>query len=177
MSKLAEKNKEEGKKKGGKLIIILLIVVILALVATLVYVFVFAKKGNNTTTTTQATATQQTGVNTTVASDADEATYTFDEFIVNLADKDSQRYLKVTVALGYNPDNTKLKTELENTKDDVKTPILRDAILQVLRAKQSSDFQDAKKVEAMKTEILSAINPHLKNGPISNVYFSNLFIQ
>lgn len=174
------KNGEEKKGKGGsKIVIILLAVIIVLLIAVAAgaYFFVFSKKAPTTATANNVNQVQQTtsGMVTTV--DVDEQTYSFQEITTNLADKDSQKFIKVDVALGYDPStNKKLKSELED-KDAVKTPILQSEVVAVLRSKLAADFSDQKKIEEIKKEILNRVNTHLKNGRISNVYFSNLVIQ
>jgi flagellar basal body-associated protein FliL len=177
-----KKGEEKDEKKGSKIIIILLAAIIVILVAAgAVYFFVFAKKGAATTNTANnANAVNQVqqnsnGMVTTV--DVDEQTYTFTEITTNLADKDSEKFIKTDVALGYDPStNKKLQSELES-KDAIKTPILRAEIVQVLRSKAAADFSDDKKVDEIKKEILNRVNMHLKNGRVSNIYFSNLVIQ
>lgn len=169
---MAKNEKKEEDKKGGKgskIIIILLIVIILALAGAVAYFAVFAKKGNTTTHTNQV---QQTAVQS-----SEEATYTFEEILTNLADQDAQRYIKVKVSLGYDSSNSKLKSELEDAKEDIKAPILEAEIVKILRNQKAADFYDQKKVEDIKKQILDNVNPHLKNGVISNVYFSELLIQ
>lgn len=171
---MAKDNKKDNDKKNGKsskMIIILIIVIVLLVVGGAGYYFlVLSKKG-----ATQANA--NTAKQNSTGIDADEQTYSFNDITTNLADKDSQRFIKVSVALGYDPKvYKKLQGELEN-KTDIKTPILRAAIVEVLRNKTSADFADDKKISQIETEILNKINPHLQDGKVSNVYFSDLVIQ
>lgn len=98
-----------------------------------------------------------------------EKTFALDEFLVNLADEDGKRYLKVKVSLGY--DNKKLDTELEEKK-----PILRDAIISVLRTKKAADIS-AKGIDGIKMEIIQRINLALTKGQLNNVYFNDLLVQ
>lgn len=177
-----KKGEEKNEKKGSKIIIILLAAIIVILVGVgAAYFLIFSKKGAATPNTANAvnTANQVQQVNngmvTTV--DVEEQTYTFTEITTNLTDKDSQRFIKADVALGYDPKiSKKLKEELES-KEAIKTPILRAEIVQVLRSKAAADFSDDKKVDEMKRDILNKVNMHLKEGRISNIYFSNLVIQ
>lgn len=170
-----DKKKGEGKK-SSKILIILLIAIIVLLVAggSAAYFLVFSKKAG---TAANTNGVQQTSNGMVTTVDVDEQTYSFTEITTNLADTDSEKYIKTDVALGYDPNtNKKLQAELED-KTAVKTPILRSEIVEVLRSKKASDFSDQKKVEQIKTEILNKVNTHLKNGRISNIYFSNLVIQ
>lgn len=180
-----DKKKDENKKggKGSKLIIILLIaIIVLLLVAGGAFYFLVLSKQNKATNTSVNTnantnMVQQTSNGMVTTVDVDEQTYSFEDITTNLADIDSQKFIKTDVALGYDPKtNKKLQAELED-KTAIKTPILRSEIVQVLRSKKFADFSDEKKVEQIKTEILNKVNMHLKNGRISNIYFSNLVIQ
>lgn len=177
-----KKGEEKDEKKGSNKIVILLIAIIVILVAAAaVYFLVFAKKGAANANTQNAVnnVNQLQQVNNGMVStvDVEEQTYTFTEITTNLADKDSQRFIKADVALGYDPKiSKKLKEELES-KEAIKTPILRAEIVQVLRSKSAADFSDDKKVDEMKKDILNKVNMHLKEGRISNIYFSNLVIQ
>ncbi|KOF55859.1 MULTISPECIES: flagellar basal body-associated FliL family protein [Clostridium] len=177
-----DKKNDEAKKngKGSKIIIIFLIaVIIVLLVFGILYFFVFSKKGGSTTNNTNVDTNQvqQTSSGSITTVDVDEQTYSFDDITTNLSDKDTEKFIKVSVALGYDGNvNKKLKSELED-KNAVKTPILQAEIVGVLRSKAAADFADQKKVEEIKKEILDKVNMHLKNGKISNIYFSNLVIQ
>lgn len=175
------KKKDEDKKegKGSKLIIILLAAIIVLLVAGgAIYYFVFSKKpAANTNGNVNANAVQQTSNGMVTTTDVDEQTYSFTEITTNLADTDAEKFIKTDVALGYDPNtNKKLQAELED-KTAIKTPILRAEIVGVLRSKKAADFSDQKKLEQIETEILNKVNTHLKNGRVSNIYFSNLVIQ
>lgn len=179
-----DKKKDEDKKvgKGSKLITILLIAIIVLLLVAggAFYFLVFSKqnKGNSANTATANTNTvQQTSSGMVTTVDVDEQTYSFEDITTNLADTDSAKFIKADVALGYDPNtNKKLQSELED-KTSIKTPILRSEIVGVLRSKKAADFSDQKKLEQIETEILNKVNTHLKNGRVSNVYFSNLVIQ
>lgn len=172
---MSEKNKKgtNDNKGKSKLVIILSAVIVVLVVAFAAYILFFSKKPNQP----QAVSNNSNNAASSVQQvNPDEKTYTFEEILTNLADTDSAKYVKVTVALGYNAKNSKLQSELEDKKSDIKTPILRDAIVDVLRSKKATDFtQDG--IDKMKAQMLKSINPHLKNGVIDNVYFSDLVIQ
>ncbi|WP_368487893.1 flagellar basal body-associated protein FliL [Clostridium sp. BJN0013] len=96
-------------------------------------------------------------------------TFDLSEFTVNLADEGGKNYLKVNVYLGY--DDKKLTNELTE-----KTPIIRDAIIEILRTKKVEDISD-KNMDNIKIEIIQRINPMLEKGKINNVYFSDILTQ
>lgn len=168
----------KAKKKGkGKLIIV--VAVLLLVVAVGVYLgytsFLKGKGGasQNAVNKQQAQQTQvvQNGQTVQTANQqiVSAKTYGLDDILVNLADEDSKRYLKITVFLGY--DSKKLDSELEEKK-----PMIRDAIISTLRTKKASDISD-KGLEAIKAELIQKINPLLQKGQINNIYFSNVLVQ
>ena len=101
-------------------------------------------------------------------------TYSVDEFLINLADSDSNRYLKVVIYLSFDSNNESLYEELqlERTK-----PILKDAALTVLRSKTSKELSSVQGTEAIKQELVEKFNSKLENGQIIEVYFPELIIQ
>lgn len=178
-----ENNKE--KKGGSKLKIIIITVVAVAALGAggyFGYNQFFASKESTTkkvvqqqipmqqTQQVQAQQGQQMVQNGSYLQQVVSAkTFGLDEFLVNLADEDGKRYLKVKVFLGY--DNKKLDTELEEKK-----PILRDAVISVLRSKKSTDIS-AKGIDNIKIEIIQRINATLEKGQLNNVYFNDLLVQ
>ena len=165
-------NKKE--KKGGSKVKIILIAVVATLVVGAGAYFgytMFLKDKGQTTKIGVKTSQQQykwgKGLDSIVV--VSTKTYGLDEFLVNLADEDGKRYLKVKVFLGY--DNKKLDSELEDKK-----PILRDAIISVLRTKKAADITP-KGVDSIKTEIIQKINPILEKGQLNNVYINDILLQ
>lgn len=96
-------------------------------------------------------------------------TFEAGEFLVNLFDKESRKFVKTKVYLGY--ENKKLAKELEQKK-----PMILDAINSVLRSKKSTDFNE-KGVDKIKLEILNKVNMTFQNGRCETVYFTELIIQ
>jgi flagellar basal body-associated protein FliL len=164
-------SEEKKEKKRGKLKIILIALLAIAAVGGGAFAgYYFFSKSNNSQAKTNVLPVQSTANTTNVATAVvSERTYSTDDFLVNLADDDGKRYLKVKVYLGY--ENKKLDKEL-----DTKKPIIRDAINSVLRAKKSTDFT-AKGTEDMKKEILQRLNPLFANGQLDNIYFYDIIVQ
>lgn len=65
----------------------------------------------------------------------------------------------------------KLAKELEKKK-----PILRDAVIGVLRSKKAADI-NPKNIDKIKVEIINKISPMLEKGRISSIYFDDLIVQ
>lgn len=96
--------------------------------------------------------------------------FPLDPFIVNIYDGQELRYLKV-------------KVELEMVGPAVKGEIegrlapIRDSVLILLSAKTLQDIQDVQGKNALKDEILGAINKNIPPGKISKVYFTDFVVQ
>lgn len=178
-------NKKE-KKSGGKLKFIIIGIIAVAVLGAggyFGYSKFFASKENNVNKTImpqQQVAAQQVQGQTVQGQQAAQnasylqqvvsaKTYDLDEFLVNLADEDGKRYLKIKISLGY--DNKKLDAELEEKK-----PILRDAIISVLRTKKAADIS-AKGIDNIKMELIQRINLNLTKGQLNNIYFNELLVQ
>lgn len=160
---MSEKNNNKEKKSGNlfKIIIIVLLFMILIGGAVFAGMFISMKKAPVAQNTTES-----------VKVNIDENTYGLDEFLVNLSDEGGKRYLKVKIFIGYDKKNSKLEKELEPKK-----PIMRDAVINVLRAKKASDVMSEKGSENLKKEILDRINPLLNNGKLTNIYFYDMLVQ
>ncbi len=91
-------------------------------------------------------------------------------FVVNLADKDADRYLKVTVILEV--ENEQIKQEVEK-----RLPQIKDSITTLLFTKTSRELKTAEGVEKLKEEILRRVNAILPLGGVKNVYFTDFVIQ
>ncbi len=91
-------------------------------------------------------------------------------FIVNLQDKDADRYLKISIVLDVQDE--KIKAEL-----DKRLPQVKDAITTLLFTKSSSELRTAEGIEELKEEILKRINAILPIGGVKNVYFTDFVIQ
>lgn len=96
--------------------------------------------------------------------------FPLDPFIVNIYDGQELRYLKV-------------KVELEMVGPAIKTEIdgriapIRESILILLSAKTLQDIQDVQGKNALKDEILAAINKSIPPGKIAKVYFTDFVVQ
>lgn len=173
---MAEK-KEKGK--GFKIVIIILGVIIALGLGFGGAYFFLSKKAEaanasiNNNVPQAAVFPNQTMPN--VATELSSATFSMDEFLVNLADEGGRRFFKVKIFLGYEPVKKKeedMKKELEDKK-----PIVRDAINNILRSKKSADLASQKNIEDLKKEILTKIVPYFQNGRVNNVYINDILLQ
>jgi len=93
-----------------------------------------------------------------------------DTFIVNLADTDVQRYLKVVI---------KLETwdPLVSEEASKRMAQLRDAIITLLTTQTYQDVSTFKGKTYLRTEITNRINSYLRTGKIEKVYLTEFVIQ
>lgn len=91
-------------------------------------------------------------------------------FIVNLADKGGNRYLRVTMDLELQ--NAELKDELSK-----RLPQVRDSILMILPSKRFEDISSAAGKTALRDEILEKTNGILTQGKVTNIYFKEFVVQ
>ena len=164
MAKDVEKNKPEEqsaeggkeKKKGSKLKwIIIGIVVVLVLGGGGAYFFL------NKSANKEAQAPPKPPIG---------AVWAPDVFIINLADADADRYLKVIM-------NFELSDPLAVAELDVMKPKVRDMVLSVLTVKGIKDLNNFEGKQRLKEEIAMRLNNHMTKGKIVQVYFTDFVIQ
>lgn len=96
--------------------------------------------------------------------------YAMDPFIVNLADADQNRYLKIRI-------NLESKKPEANEEFAKKLPLVKDTILTILSQKKSEDLFHSSGKEKLKAEMMGSINPHLVELKIKAIYFTEFVIQ
>ena len=94
-------------------------------------------------------------------------------FVVNLADTDSPRYLRVTVSLMVD-DKTTVEEVLENPTVVSKA---RDVILQTLSRKSSAEIIDEEGKNHLRAEILEGLAPYFHEPKVVDVMFTEFVIQ
>ncbi|WP_251860478.1 flagellar basal body-associated FliL family protein [Clostridium sp. Marseille-Q2269] len=172
---MSEKNVET---QGGNFKKVIAIIIALAIVAAgsfggyMWWTNVKKKPNNQNQMTSNNTVINSQQVNNGVYPQqvvVSSKTYSLDEFLVNLADEDGKRFLKAKIYIGY--EEKKLSKELETKK-----PILRDAVIGVLRSKKATDI-NPKNIDKIKIEIINKITPMLEKGRINSMYFDDLIVQ
>ncbi|MDR2861244.1 MAG: flagellar basal body-associated FliL family protein [Syntrophobacterales bacterium] len=91
-------------------------------------------------------------------------------FIVNLADHNGDRYLKI--AMQFEVHNPALLHELDMVK-----PRIRDTIIDLLSSKSHTDLADSAGKQRLKGEIITRANTAITTGKIVEVYFTEFVIQ
>ncbi len=165
---MAEETKEQEQQKGGKkkLIIILMLVLLLLGGGAAAYKFLVFDKQQEQKKEKKAEKIVDEIKN------IEDIGVQFDvgTFIVNLQDRDADRYLKITIVLDVQDD--KIKAELEK-----RLPQVKDAITTLLFTKTSNDLRTPEGIEELKEEILKRVNAILPIGGVKNVYFTDFVIQ
>ena len=93
-----------------------------------------------------------------------------DEFVVNLADPQESRYLKVQISLEVIADKESKKLEEEK-------PRLRDAVITVISQKKYHQLLTAEGKAQLKEEIKKACNKTLGHKKIHQVLFTDFAMQ
>jgi flagellar FliL protein len=96
--------------------------------------------------------------------------YNMEPFIVNLADQNQPRYLKIRISL----ESKELKVNEEYEK---RLPQLRDTILTILSSKSYKEIFDSEGKKKLRDEITSKINQLLSSFKMTTVYFTEFMIQ
>lgn len=96
-----------------------------------------------------------------------------DSFLVNLADVDSARFVKVTFRLGL--DESKLGEEY--TSDQVILAATRDRIISVLSTKTADEILTPEGKEQLRKEIREKVNQILPKGKVVEVFIMDLVVQ
>jgi flagellar protein FliL len=96
-----------------------------------------------------------------------------DAFLVNLADADAARFVKVTFRLGL--DEAKLGEEYASNQ--VVLAATRDKIISLLSTKTSEDMLSAEGKDRLRKEIMIQVNPVLPKGRIVEVFIMDFVVQ
>ena len=91
-------------------------------------------------------------------------------FIVNLADKGGNRYLRVSMDL-------ELEKEETGQVVDKRLPKIRDAILMILPTKKYEDIGTVEGKSTLRSEILTKLNELMSPEKIKNIYFTEFVVQ
>jgi len=91
-------------------------------------------------------------------------------FLLNLADREELRFLKVSIKLEL--DRAEEKTDYQN-----KIPAIRDALLVLLSSKESQILRTVNGKRRVREEIMTRVNGVMSKGKVANVYFTDFIIQ
>ncbi|MBN2706140.1 MAG: flagellar basal body-associated FliL family protein [Deltaproteobacteria bacterium] len=91
-------------------------------------------------------------------------------FVVNLADKKSRRYLKVTMKL-------ELSDEVLLEEVDKRQAQIRDVILTLLSSKTAAEISTMEGKFLLRQDIIKRVNVHLVSGQVTKVYWEEFVVQ
>ena len=91
-------------------------------------------------------------------------------FVLNLADRDQLRYLKVSIKL-------QLDRPEEDTDFQIRLPAIRDALLVLMTSKESRALRTIDGKMLVRDEIGGRVNAIMKKGNIQQVFFTEFIIQ
>ncbi len=96
--------------------------------------------------------------------------YTFDAFIVNVADTGGRRYLKCTITAEF--DGNAGVTEMAG-----KVPLVRDVVIDILSSKTMEDLEPGVPRDALRAELVSAIGSSMTKCKVTRVFFNEFAVQ
>ena len=97
----------------------------------------------------------------------------FEPFLVNLADKEISRYLRVTIRLQMASKGAAEKV----ASADVLTSQMRDTILAILSSRNSEQVITPDGKTQLKAEIAEKLNAFLPGKPVKAVFFTDFVVQ
>ena len=152
-----EKAEKTGKSNKGVLVILFILGLIVLGAATFGGVYLYMK-------TSKTIESQEVVI--------ENAYIDLAEFTVNLADEGGKRYFKGEISLGYDKTKTKLLEEL--TTNQV---VVRDDIIFYFKSQKAEYINKVENSEAMKKQLMQAINKDLTKGEITDIRFKSMIIQ
>lgn len=96
--------------------------------------------------------------------------FPLDPFILNLADTESNRYLKISITLEMN-DALAVKTAEE------RVPRIRDAMILLMSSLTYGDVHSVEGKITLQSEIQNRLNDIIAAGSVKRVYFTDLVVQ
>ncbi len=169
------------EKKGGSNVMLIVIVALLFILviggAVAAYFMLNSDKDviddANSVSTSKSLSSHPTKTSTTQrATDYSKIgpMYPMDQYIVNLYNEGSSRYLKTTI-------NFELSSQEMSAEMDAKKPLIRDIVIKTLSAKTYEEISTIKGKENLKDEIVSKVNQVLTDGQVNNIFFTDFVIQ
>lgn len=168
-------NPEQVAKKGSNMTLILIIVAVVALLLAIGGAFVMVSmlsKGSSAAQSSQDDRDSKSADKENV--DAKKPLgelFSFERaVIVNLAESNAERYLKVDVVLELG--SPKLVKEVES-----RLPQIQDLLISITSTKTLEDVSTTSGRNMLRQEIVDKINSLLATGQVTNVYFTEFVVQ
>lgn len=101
-----------------------------------------------------------------------------EEFVVNLADRDSPRYLKVNLVIDMESKGKKSKHKVgHGAAANPEEARARDAIIAVLTSKSYNELLSEDGKTQLKADLKKALNVGLEDVEVVNIYFTSFAMQ
>jgi len=97
-------------------------------------------------------------------------TFALEPFILNLADIDSNRYLKISITLEFDSPGTARQAEQ-------RVPQIRDALILLMTSLTFGDIHSVAGKLTLQSEIQNRISKIMEPGTVKRVYFTDLVVQ
>ncbi|GAB4233423.1 MAG: flagellar basal body-associated FliL family protein [Deltaproteobacteria bacterium] len=97
-------------------------------------------------------------------------TFALEPFILNLADIDSNRYLKISITLEFDSPGTTRQAEQ-------RVPQIRDALILLMTSLTYGDIHSVAGKLTLQSEIQNRISKVMEPGNVKRVYFTDLVVQ
>lgn len=156
-----KKESQEGGKSKTMLFVAIGVVVLLVAVGAAAYLL-GARSAQN--------AVEEVAVEETEKPEGVGPMVDVKDFIMNILDKNETRYLKASITL-----------ELENEETVVEVnermPQIRDSILLLIGSKTFAELNDLQGKLQLRAEIIVRLNKLLKKGKIKGIYFTEFVVQ
>lgn len=170
-------------KKGGSNILLIIVVVMLFLILVGGAAAAYFMLNEDTEVLDDAQQAKQSQIVAAPAGAASQTSFTrntdysqigpmypMDQFIVNLYNEGSSRYLKSTI-------NFELSVAELSIEMDTKKPLIRDIVIKTLSAKTYEEISTIRGKENLKDEIAVKVNQVLSDGQVNNLFFTDFVIQ
>lgn len=94
-------------------------------------------------------------------------------FVVNLANEDEKDYLRIGIDLSVESPEKEHKTD---AKVDA-TPIIRDAIIDVLSTRHAEELLTTEGKQKLKDDLIKALNTRPAGSNVREIYFNEFLVQ
>jgi len=169
-NKDAAPEEEGGKKKSKKKLIIILLLLLMILGGAGAAGWFFFLRGGDEELEEGAAQEEVKKDEDAEPVPAIGPTIAIETFIVNIVDRDDNRYLKASLTIEFDTP----EAQLEATE---RMPQLRDTILLLVGSKTFDELRDLQGKLQLRAELMGRINELMTGGKATNVFFTDFVIQ
>jgi len=152
---------------SNKLMFLVVAVLLVLMIGLAAGFFMMWSKISNMNTQANVVASTEIDQGQTVALGT---LFPLETFIVNLADSERSRYLRVTMDL-------ELVAPADADKLNDRLPQVRDSVLMILPSKRFEDIASMEGKTALRSEVINKLNSLFAKSVVSNIYFTEFVVQ